>query len=321
MDKVKAVGFSSGPNDFRGVRVTSEELLRLRGDAARLAPKAADTVSSLFPGAYRTLIRGRGLDFEEVRIYHPGDDYRVLDWRVTARTGKLHTKVFHEEREHNVYFVVDGSPSMHFGTRGAYKFVAAARAAALLAWVAVDNGDKAGGMVFGDGAAIHEQGPFAGATGAAHLFGMLELASTRGGGGEIDNRSTLSSALQSLRRLVRPGSLILVVSDFLNRGADFERHLNRLARNNDVAGLLVSDPLERAFPADGLYPVSDGERSLWIDGGDNDFAKAFSNVFTANREEIGVVFRKARCRLFDLGTEQPVLDGLRSALFGIGGER
>lgn len=120
---------------------------------------------------------------------------------------------------------------------------------------------------------------------------------------------------------MRPGSLILVVSDFLNRGADFERHLNRLARNNDVAGLLVSDPLERAFPADGLYPVSDGERSLWIDGGDNDFAKAFSNVFTANREEIGVVFRKARCRLFDLGTEQPVLDGLRSALFGIGGER
>jgi len=318
---VKPFAGPSSVKSFAGVRVTAEELIRLRAEATRLAPKAADTVSSLFPGAYRTLIRGRGLDFEEVRAYQSGDDYRTVDWRVTARTGRLHTKVFHEEREHNVYFVVDASPAMHFGTRGAFKFVAAARAAALLAWIAVDNGDRAGGMVFGDGPAIHERGPLNGATGAAHLFGLLESASMRAGGeGQERRQSNLSTALQTLRRLVRPGSLILLASDFRNCGADFERHLSRLAKHNDVAGLMVHDPLERQFPNDGVYPVSDGDQMQWIDGGDQNFAEPFLQDFESHWEEVAAIFRKARSRLFELGTEQPVLDGLRQTLFGKNGE-
>lgn len=301
--------------------MTTEELIRLRAESARLAPKAADTVSSLFPGAYRTLIRGRGLDFEEVRAYQPGDDYRTLDWRVTARTGRLHTKVFHEEREHNVYFVVDASPSMHFGTRGAFKFVAASRAAALLAWVAVDNGDRAGGMVFGDGQACHERGPLSGPAGAAHLFGLLEDASQLGGGSISGARSDLSMALQTLRRLVRPGSLILLASDFRNQGDDVARHLSRLARHNDVAGLMISDPLERRFPDNGGYPISDGQRMRWIDGGDKGFSQGFAKDFEQHQEQVVGLFRGARSRLFELGTERSILDGLRAALFGKGGGR
>ncbi|MEO5338685.1 MAG: DUF58 domain-containing protein, partial [Magnetospirillum sp. WYHS-4] len=135
----------------QGVDIDLAEMMLLRTEAERLALGGPNLVNGLFPGLYRSLFRGRGLDFEDVRAYQRGDDYRTLDWRVSARTGRLHTKVFREEREHTLFCLLDGGPAMRFGSRRAFKWVAAARAAAVVAWLAADNGDRIGGLVFGDG--------------------------------------------------------------------------------------------------------------------------------------------------------------------------
>ncbi len=131
-----------------GVILGSEELIRLRSQASLpgLAPQRR--VMTTQTGPYASPFKGRGIDFAEVRAYLPGDDIRNIDWRVTARTGQPHTKLFREERERPVLLLVDLGASMRFGTRVAFKSVLAARAAALLGWAAVGHGDRVGGVVF-----------------------------------------------------------------------------------------------------------------------------------------------------------------------------
>ena len=130
-----------------GVVATLPELVALRPHAKSLDLGAPRRSGALLAGPYLSPCRGNGMDFDEVRAYQPGDDVRNIDWRVTARTGRPHSKVFHEERERPVWFLLDAGPTMHFGTRRAFKSVAAVRAAALLAWAAREAGDRVGGMV------------------------------------------------------------------------------------------------------------------------------------------------------------------------------
>ncbi len=299
------------PHAEHGIRVRVDELQRLRGDAARLAPISADTVSSLFPGAYRALFRGRGLDFEEVRTYQPGDDYRSLDWRVTARTGNLHTKIYHEEREHTLYIVVDGGAGMHFGTSNAFKWVVAARLAALFAWIAVDNGDRIGGVVFGDGQPFRIRKPGFGEVGAVRFFNLLAEVRFQDEG----EGSNLQEALGRLQRLARPGSLILVLSDFADPGPDINRHLSRLARYSDVAVVFIYDPLEADLPGPGRYPVSDGRQVFSADCRDVSLRRDFSLNFHRHRESVTAMCRRYGLHFITMGTHQSMVENLRAELF------
>ncbi len=132
-----------------GIEVSALELVALRGALAPLSAGPLGRVRSLQSGPWRSAFRGRGIEFDETRIYQAGDDVRTIDWRVTARTGRVHTKLFHEERERPVLLLLDQRAAMRFGTRSAFKSVAAARAAAALAWAARDGGDRVGAAVFG----------------------------------------------------------------------------------------------------------------------------------------------------------------------------
>ncbi|MBY0274525.1 DUF58 domain-containing protein, partial [Candidatus Binatia bacterium] len=134
-----------------GIVASVAELVALRSDAARLDASPRGRVRTLHAGAYASAFRGRGMEFDETRAYQPGDDVRAIDWRVTARTGRVHTKLFHEERERPVLLLVDQRMHMRFGTRDAFKSVVAARAAATVAWAARDQGDRVGGLIVTDG--------------------------------------------------------------------------------------------------------------------------------------------------------------------------
>ena len=147
-----AVSFNADPHDGDGdglVYVTPKSLIKLRHSAENLPLKVAK-VKALQTGEYYSPFKGRGMEFDEVRLYQPGDDIRTIDWRVTARSGKAHTKLFREERERSVILCVDFRRTMYFGTRGAYKSVAAAKAAALFAWSAEHQGDRLGGLLFSE---------------------------------------------------------------------------------------------------------------------------------------------------------------------------
>ncbi len=211
------------------------------------------------------------MEFDEVRPYQPGDDVRTLDWRVTARTGKPHTKLFREERERSVLFWVDYRAPMFFATRGSFKSVVAARAAALLAWSAVHHGDRLGGLIFSE--KQHEEvRPQRGKKGVLHFIrGLVEhsawASSEHNTGVDIDNDRGISArqALMRLRRVSRPGSLVFLMSDFRAIDSHCESHLAQIARHNDVIMLFIHDPIEQTLPPAGLYRLSNGQLNITLD--------------------------------------------------------
>lgn len=214
-------------------------------------------------GGYLSRFKGRGMEFDEARLYQAGDDIRCIDWRVTARTGKTHTKIFREERERPVFIAVDHSATMQFATRGVFKSVQASKIAALLAWVAQQQGDRVGGQVFTD-LSCQELKPQSGKHGVLRFFNHLTKVPSHN---RVD--MTLEVALSRLIQHTRPGNTIYLISDFRGLNYQVEQHLTRLARHCDVSLIHVYDPLESQLPTKGRYRFSDGHHTeTVIDSGD-----------------------------------------------------
>lgn len=294
-----------------GIEASLEELIALRGRAGELRLSPRRQVLSQQSGGYHSPFKGRGIDFEEVRGYQPGDDIRTMDWRVTARTGRPHTKLFREERERPVLTWVDQGVSMRFGTRVAFKSVVAARAAALLAWGAAENGDRVGGLLFA-GREHHELRP------RARRAGVLPLLNRLAEGIVSDEASDLVAALTRLRRVAHPGSLLFLISDFF-AGLDSSAartHLAELARHNDLVLIFVYDHLEAVPPPPGRYLVSDGIRKLLLDGGDARLGERYREHFAMRRDGLKRHARRLGIPFIELATDQPLVETLRDGLRG-----
>lgn len=301
------------PTGTRGVAVSIEELLRLRDQAAGLGFSPQRRVLSTQAGGYISPYRGRGMEFEEVRAYQPGDDIRNMDWRVTARTGRPHTKLFREERERPVLFLVDLGPNMAFGTRIAFKSVVAARAAALLAWAARDNGDRIGGIVFA-GKQHRELRPAGRERGLLpFLKALVDMQPTGIMPAETGNGHWVE-ILRRLTSIVRPGSLIFLLSDFRGLPQQAEQSFARLAAHNDVVSILIFDPVEAAAPPAGRYPLSDGQRFAVLDTGDPTVADAYRNRFASHRDAVRALCHRYGSHFLTLATSQPVPEALRRGL-------
>ena len=252
------------PPQGDGIHLSAEELIALRPRCHALRLPMRQPAASALAGAYRSRFRGRGVDFLESRNYQPGDDIRNMDWRVTARTGKAHTKVFQEERERPVLVVLDAGPTLYFGTRRRLKSVAAGQMAAAIAWSAVRRGDRVGGFLFAPGR-HRELRPAGGRRGAMRLIqGLVDWLQPEQHAASAPEK--LSSALERVRHTVRPGSLVVIVSDFFGLDEYCNRHLSRLRQHSDVIGCQVVDEAEYGLPP-GRYPITDGERSMVLDTG------------------------------------------------------
>jgi len=249
------------------------------------------------------------MEFDESRIYQPGDEIRHMDWRVTARSGQPHVKTFCEERERPVWLWVDQGASMQFGTRGAYKAVRAAEAATLLAWAAVDGGDRVGAMVFAD-QRHRELLPRSRPPGALRLIETL---------GRIDRLRSVSGGsrrgpLERLVQMVRPGSLVFLLSDFAGYGDAEDGLLSRLAAHNDVVMALIYDPLEAEPPPPGHYPVSDGRQFGMLDSQSRLRAAHHRERFQQHWQQLRDSATRRRMRSFLLSTATPALEQLLAAL-------
>lgn len=210
-------------------------------------------------GEHRSKLRGRGMNFSEVRQYQPGDDIRHMEWRATARTGRPYIKVYEEERERPMVMLVDFSPSMFFGTRIALKSVVAARLSALLAWTAVKQGDRAGGLLVS--ADKHQEFmPRARDKGILPMMSAISQMTQQPAPAIYSKNSQLAEALLRLRRVARPGSTLVIISDFYGFNDECERHIHRLRQHNDVLVYHVCDPIELDAPPPGQYAISDGKQ-------------------------------------------------------------
>jgi uncharacterized protein (DUF58 family) len=246
------------------VRVSVEDLIGLRRRVEGLRLKQGQSSRSAITGSHRSRFRGRGMDYQESRHYQAGDDIRNMDWRITARAGRPHVKVYEEERERPVVTLLDLGPSMFFGTRGAFKSVVAARIAALVGWAAIANHDRIGALLFNG--EHHELQPAGGRRSVLRLIRALARSGDPEAGiGHEPEPGALSKALGRLRRVARPGSLVFIISDFYSMDGETVRHLGKLRRHSDIVACRVADPLELALPPAGRYGISDGERRGVLD--------------------------------------------------------
>ena len=254
---------------------------------ASLLPSWARSIRAHRSGGYLSALKGRGMEYDESRPYQPGDDIRTLDWRVTARTGRPHTKVFREERERPVYICCDFSPSMFFATQGVFKSVQAARAAALLAWKAQQSGDRVGGLVF-SAVSHHELPPERGKPGVIRLLKKLvEAGRLPDSAAPVIHSGALTKAVARLKRMAKPGSLIFLLSDFRELDDACESDLARLARHSDLTLLFVNDPFEAALPSANAHGrVTDGNTDIQIILGDSALNKRYADNFNARYERI-----------------------------------
>ena len=244
-----------------GVHVQLEELIALRLRARRLV-RPAVRVGGSHSATHASRFRGRGVDYVESRAYQPGDDIRQMDWRVTARTGRPHTKLFQEEREQSILLIIDANPAMRFGTRVRFKSVQAARAAALVAWAAVQGGDRVGALGFGPGinAEVKPKGGPRGSLSVLRAIAQWDALAAAGA-----EPAPLSQALQRVQRLARPGSRVLLITDGFSADAAAEAPLSLLAAHCDVAALLVGDVLEHQAPPPGRYAVRSATTQIVLD--------------------------------------------------------
>jgi uncharacterized protein (DUF58 family) len=272
------------------VRVDLADLLRLRaaGESVRLA---APRIRAVGAGGHLSPYKGRGVEFDESRPYQAGDDLRTIDWRVTARTGKPHTKVFREERNRPVFVWLDLRRPMLFATRGAYKGVRAADMAALIAWSAVANGDRLGGLVFSE-SEHHELRPSLGLRAALRFLQKIGSDSLWDPAVLDSNVETdAEHALLRLTRVARPGSLIFLLSDFRQLGADAERHLRKLAGHCELFLVQFYDPVEAELPPPGRYRILSGGRSFSIETGNEAMRVRYHDRFQARRDRLRALAR------------------------------
>jgi uncharacterized protein (DUF58 family) len=207
-------------------------------------------VNDVLAGQYESVFRGRGMEFEEVREYQPGDEIRTIDWNVTARVGRPFVKRFVEERELTVLFLVDLSASGTFGSVAKTKNESAAELAALIAFAAVKNNDKVGLLVFTDAVEMYIP-PKKGVTHSLRLIRELLSFEPR------QTRTDIAAALDYLGRVHRKRAVVFLLSDF--QGAGYERPLRVLSKRHDLIAISVTDPREAAMPDVGLVDLEDAE--------------------------------------------------------------
>ena len=251
-----------------GVYTSLDELVRLQYQARGFSFKSRQPVHSLLTGRHASRLRGRGLDFEEIRAYVPGDDVRTIDWRVTARTGLPHTRVYTEERDRPALLVVDQRLAMFFGTRVNLKSVTAAQVAALAAWRVFSSGDRVGAVVFDD-QGFTDIRPH---RSRRQVLRILDAVVARNRALRADSDAApgpamLNRALERARQMTPHDFVVAIVSDFDGADAETTRLVAELAQHNDVLAVLVHDPSTKELPSHGRLVVSGGELQIQVDVG------------------------------------------------------
>ena len=246
---------------------------------------ARRAVDEHLAGRYHSVFKGRGMDFQDVRAYQPGDDIRVIDWNVSARMNELHVKQFMEERELTVFLVVDASSSQLFGTRNRRKRQTAAQLAALIAFSAIKNGDRVGLIVFTDRVETFIPPRKT----RKHVLRLIREVLEP----DVDAEATsLSSALEYLVHISKKQSLAFVISDFLDD--DYDRALKIAHRRHELIPLVIQDPMEAAIPDVGIVHFEDPEteEAVPVDTSSPSVRRAYARQVDALRDNRDELFRK-----------------------------
>lgn len=270
----------------------------------------SNAAKSSLLGLHHSRLRGRGMEFDQVRAYQSGDDVRNIDWRVTARTGEAHSKVFQEEREHPVFLIVEQSPAMFFASQGNFKSVQAAYIASLLAWAAHANHDRVGGLVF-------SETPYAEIRPQRHQRGVLKLLSQLAQANQkltdpsvSSENNPLQQALIYSRSILKPGSLIIIICNERNISSHTSALIQTLAQRFDLILVPISDPLEHQLPHSRGLVFQQATRFLTINGHQSNVGKQWQQLGEQYRQQWRKLAQQANLALFPLTTATSIAQQL-----------
>ncbi len=298
------------PEHSDGIHLTLDELLLYKAQAIHWLPPAR-SVWSLSQGIHQSSKLGRGMDFSEVRQYQPGDDIRSIDWRVTARTGKPHTKLFSEEKETPVILYLDLTQSMFFGSSLLLKSVQLAHMASLICWLSVAKGDRIGAVIDNGGRLIDLK-PAGRQRGALHVLQALINEHNRVIASDARPQAgSMAPAIQALHRLCPKGSEIILLSDFVRLEADLHPAIRQLRQHNYLRFVQLSDPLEHGETRfRGIEQVSDLQRTIWLDFSSKITRQRLADSFQSKQEQIQSLARSVASSYMSLSSNQPLLKQL-----------
>ncbi len=285
-------------------------LIKLRHGAKQLTGFPKIQARQLLAGGHKSRFRGRGMDFDQVRIYQPGDDVRTIDWRVTARTQQPHTKLFTEERERPVLIICDLRNPMFFGSQR-LKSVVACEVAAVLAWAGLAVNDRAGGVIFGAQNQVDIKARRSHHAVLQFIHSLQEFSAAL-----LENqqdRYCLAEMLEESRRFTLPGSTLFIISDFHDLDAHCENHLFDLSRHCNLNFCHIYDQLETALPTPAVYAVSDGQQQTRIDTADRQLRQRFAQQFKQRTTLLGKLSEQLSAGLLSFSTEDQAMSVLARA--------
>ena len=293
-----------------GAYISLPQLLALRHKSIRAHQGQSAKVMGSQSGIKLSKTKGRGVDFAEVRAYQPGDNVRAIDWRVTARKNKPHTKLFREERERPALLFVDQSQHMFFGSKQRLKSVAAAELAGRIAWQTFAAGDRVGGIVISnDEQTLYR--PFRTSRAIGRLLNQVVVANQAlKRSPRLDTQTSKFTGLEQLRRLTQSNYKIFVISDFSGDLTSWSEQIKKLARNNQVVALHIQDPLDKELPPADNYVITDGNQRLQFYSGKENLRAKYSADFAERCQVLKDLCRHESMTYLTLSTEDPNWDHL-----------
>ena len=297
------------------VYVSLAQLMALQFQARDLSFVARQPQGSLLAGNHASRLRGRGLNFDELRRYQPGDDLRHLDWRASLRTGKPVVRTFTEERDRPALIVVDQRMSMFFGSVRSFKSVVAAELGALAAWMVFSAGDRVGGLVFND-QRIDSVAPLRSRKRVEALCSRIarQNAELNASNAEPAGDSQLDKVLQQCLAVAGHDHLICLVSDFAGAGPRTLQLLQQLSAHNDVVALQVYDPLALNVPSRGPLLVTQGRLQVALEVGKRQVRQPLGDFLGGRLKDVARLLQRSQVPLLMISTALPAADQLRSEL-------
>ena len=286
------------------------QMIRLRYGARELTGFPKIQARQMLAGGHKSRFRGRGMDFDQVRIYQPGDDVRSIDWRVTARTQVPHTKIFSEERERPILVISDLRGPMFFGSQR-LKSVVACEISAALAWAGLAANDRAGGLVFGSQQQVDIKSRRSHHAVLQFIHALHEYSSQL-----LEpqpDRYSLGDILEESRRFILPGSTVFIVSDFHDLDSSCERHLFELARHGNLNFCHVYDNIETELPPPSLYAVTDGQQRTMLDSSNKQLRQQFVDAFSQRSQHLRKLSEQLSAGLLSFNSAENVMPLLARA--------
>lgn len=305
----------SAPPGTPGVYTDLSSLIRLRYTLGDISLLPRQPVTSVLAGRHSSRLRGRGLNFEEIRRYFPGDDIRQIDWKVTARTRVPYSRVYTEERGRDTLLVVDQRLGMFFGSQRNFKSVTAAEVAAVAAWRVIAAKDRISAVIFSDA----DLEVIRGGGKPNDVMRILQSVVTRNNALGIDREivpapQMLDTALAKAERLVTHDALVILITDASGHGPETSAILSRIAAHNDVALAFVHDPLEMELPDAGRKVFGSGGMQLEADTSASSLRRDFKHSFENRYEEARRFLIQREIPLLPIRADQDTAPQLRRLL-------